>query len=277
MRLPKDLRAILRRLLQKEPAARYGSAAELAADLQAMTRRLEGGWGRFKRWQVAAAAIVLVATTAAAVAEYHAAERRRWAREEAIPQIASLLAQERYARAFHLVTESERYLAGDPEFERTLDAATRVASIESSPSGATVEVKDYGDPSEAWLALGTTPLEHVRLPRGYLRLKVSKPGIGESVTAPLFGPMVTVDLEHSAQAPPGMVPVAAGPWGDITAYFGPIAADLPAFFIDRHEVTNHDYQVFVDAGGYTNPTYWKQPFVRDGRTLTFDETMAHVP
>ena len=72
----------------------------------------------------------------------------------------------------------------------------------------------------------------------------------------------------------GQQSCAAGPWGDITAYFGPIGANLPAFFMDRYEVTNRDYQTFVDKGGYTNPGYWKQPFILDGRTLTFDEAMG---
>ncbi len=32
--------------------------------------------------------------------------------------------------------------------------------------------------------------------------------------------------------------------------------DLPAFWIDRTEVTNAQYRKFVEAGGYTQPDYW---------------------
>ena len=38
------------------------------------------------------------------------------------------------------------------------------------------------------------------------------------------------------------------------------AVTLPDFWIDRTEVTNRDYQRFVEAGGYRNPQFWKHPF-----------------
>jgi dienelactone hydrolase len=273
--LPKALRAILRRLLQRNPADRYRSADDVARDLQAVARELDGrGRGPIKRWQVAVAGLALVATTAAVVVEYRSAERHRWVREQALPRIASLIKQERFAVAFPLIETAERYLPGDPEVEQTVGAATRVVSILSSPAGATVEVKDYADPSEDWLALGTTPLEHVRIPGGYLRLKTAKPGLTDVTTAPLFADTLDVDLERVAKAPPGMVPVPGGKWKDAPAFLGWISANLPPFFIDRYEVTNREYQAFVDKGGYSNPAYWKQPFVRDGRTLDFAEAMA---
>jgi eukaryotic-like serine/threonine-protein kinase len=39
-------------------------------------------------------------------------------------------------------------------------------------------------------------------------------------------------------------------------------------------VTNRQYQEFVDRGGYRKREYWKQPFVKEGRTLSFDDAMA---
>ena len=48
---------------------------------------------------------------------------------------------------------------------------------------------------------------------------------------------------------------------------------LPPFFIDRFEVTNRQYQVFVDKGGYTTRDYWKQRFVRDGHELSWSQAM----
>ncbi|MGE5715199.1 MAG: SUMF1/EgtB/PvdO family nonheme iron enzyme, partial [Acidobacteriota bacterium] len=44
--------------------------------------------------------------------------------------------------------------------------------------------------------------------------------------------------------------------------------------IDRTEVTNEEFRKFVDAGGYQKREFWKQPFVRDGRPLPFDEAVA---
>ena len=52
---------------------------------------------------------------------------------------------------------------------------------------------------------------------------------------------------------------------------------LPDYWIDRHEVTNRAFKRFVDEGGYRRPELWREPFLKDGRTLTFDAAMARVP
>jgi len=46
------------------------------------------------------------------------------------------------------------------------------------------------------------------------------------------------------------------------------------FAMDRCEVTNRAYKSFVDAGGYTDPRYWREPFVVGKRRLTWREAVA---
>ena len=47
---------------------------------------------------------------------------------------------------------------------------------------------------------------------------------------------------------------------------------VPAFQIGRHEVTNREFQAFVDAGGYEDERLWQGlPFVDDGRALSLNE------
>ena len=46
------------------------------------------------------------------------------------------------------------------------------------------------------------------------------------------------------------------------------------YFIDRYEVTNRQFKQFVDQGGYQKREYWKTPFVRDGKPVSWDEAMA---
>ena len=55
--------------------------------------------------------------------------------------------------------------------------------------------------------------------------------------------------------------------------------NVPAFFIDRTEVTNRDYKRFIDATHYTTPPHWIQNGynVREDRLQAFDvETLRRV-
>lgn len=48
---------------------------------------------------------------------------------------------------------------------------------------------------------------------------------------------------------------------------------LDDFFIDRYEVSNRDYREFINAGCYLKKEYWKYPFVRDGKALSWEEAI----
>ena len=48
------------------------------------------------------------------------------------------------------------------------------------------------------------------------------------------------------------------------------AVQIPAAWMDKYEVTNRQFKEFVDAGGYQKRDYWKQPFVKDGKQLTWE-------
>jgi cephalosporin-C deacetylase-like acetyl esterase len=49
---------------------------------------------------------------------------------------------------------------------------------------------------------------------------------------------------------------------------------LPDYWMDRYEVTNKQFKQFVDSGGYRKRELWKHPFLKDGRTLSWNEAMA---
>ncbi len=50
--------------------------------------------------------------------------------------------------------------------------------------------------------------------------------------------------------------------------------EFPDYWMDRFEVTNKQFKQFVEAGGYRKVEYWKQPFVDNGRTLSWQEAMS---
>jgi hypothetical protein len=82
-------------------------------------------------------------------------------------------------------------------------------------------------------------------------------------------PVVRVTLDPSGERPPSMVRVRGG-----NRRVGGLDVEVPDFYLDQLEVSNREYQEFVDAGGYRERRYWEHPFTGEGRDFTFEEAMA---
>ncbi len=96
---------------------------------------------------------------------------------------------------------------------------------------------------------------------------------GLTLTTP---PMqVEARLIPAAAAPQGMVFVPGSEYR-MASWSRPTdrRVRLSDYFIDKYEVSNEDYKAFINAGGYVRREFWSHPFVKDGRTLSWDEAMA---
>lgn len=269
------LKSLLRKLLAKDPANRYGTAQEVESDLKA----LEASLASARRppvsrtaWIVATAAIILSVGAAAWLG--HRYSRERWARETATPEIARLLDVDEYVQAATMARAARAVLSNDPTLERLWMQATGPVSIVSVPVDAEVSYRPYrGDPN-AWERLGWTPIADVRVPKNHYIWRIAKPGFAPTVF--IDGPPMqwSMKLTPQGDALPGMVPVIGQqtslgwPFGLATQF------RLADYLIDQHEVTNEEYQQFVDAGGYQKREFWTEPFVRDGRTISWEEAIA---
>ena len=278
--IPSQAASIVDRALQKSPAERYQTAAAIAADASSLLAQLSGASAlpapRPRKplvWIAAALALVLIALSG--VWLYQRAAQRRWARDEAIPQITQLLNARTPLAAFQLLDKARRYLPSDPALQSIADEYSESVSITSDPSGAQVEFKDYLTPNAEWKSLGITPLTNIRIPNGYFRWRVSKPGLGSIESAPETNGSMNFSLTETLKSPPGMVFDPGGSWGTYVGFIGWLGPyKLPPFYIDRYEVTNRDYQKFVDSGGYLKAQYWPASFQQNGHTLTWADGMA---
>ena len=278
--IPSQAASIVDRALQKSPAERYQTAAAIAADASSLLAQLSGASAlpvpRPRKplvWIAAALALVFIALSG--VWLYQRAAQRRWARDEAIPQITQLLNARTPLAAFQLLDKARRYLPSDPALQSIADEYSESVSITSDPSGAQVEFKDYLTPNAEWKSLGITPLTNIRIPNGYFRWRVSKPGLGSIESAPETNGSMNFSLTETLKSPPGMVFDPGGSWGTYVGFIGWLGPyNLPPFYIDRYEVTNRDYQKFVDSGGYLKAQYWPASFQQNGHTLTWADGMA---
>ena len=274
--ISEPLERILLKCLSRDPAARYGSGVELRDDLEALIGAPQAG--RFVSLKTALATAAVLTAVAGVYFGWQSYRRDadlRWLEETAVPQIVTLLHQDRALDALELYRQAER-IAPDSRllYKLAEGVASRPVSFQTAPPGAKIYVSDYaaglGDDLSRWQFVGTSPVTLAEVPQwGYYRVRAVKDGFG--VTDRVFGGASTVQLalhEHGT-APPGMVWVPASPATEIL----PTIA-LPGFWIDRHEVTNRQFLEFVKQGGYRNKDYWKEPFVKDGRPISWEQAMS---
>jgi len=265
-----------------KPEHRLGSAGLLAERLRARPQRSADSAARqlaLRRRRVArAATILLFVAMVVTVGAYLWLRQTRiqWARNRALPEAEHLIEEARlawdysgYRQALDVVEKALPYLSHNPRLQEALDACSKVLSIDSEPPGAVVRVKPYDDQGGRWTVLGQTPVRGIRLGRGFFVVRFEKSGYApvEAVCGTGDGSGdISRKLDLANILPSHMVRVP----GRVVAGVG----QLQDIFIDKYEVTNRRFKEFVDAGGYRNQRYWKEPFLRAGNAVGWEEAMS---
>jgi TolB-like protein/formylglycine-generating enzyme required for sulfatase activity/dienelactone hydrolase len=207
----------------------------------------------------------------------------RWAREQALPELEALVAKDDYMAAFDLAQRIASVVPEDPQLRALEPRYAARVRLATDPPGAKVWFRPYDGPETDWRLLGETPLEDLSVPIGFGLWRFEHPERGETLrvfrnpsvelqsvkdpdlVAMFQGTDRTVQLADAATTPPGMVMVPATEW-PVTPVSKGTPVELPAYYLDRAEVTNTEYKEFVDAGGYREASYWQDlPF---GETAT---------
>ncbi len=289
--LSTDLDWIVMKCLEKDRTRRYETAHALAEDVQRHLRHepvlarspslfyLLQKFTRKHRAPLAAstAGTVLLAGLLVTLTMYQGAARLQRAKGE-LPRLMQLVEAGDYRSAFALAQKIKPHLPDDPTLRDLWPRMCNEYSIRTTPAGASVWCRDSAATNQAWFYAGRSPLEKINLPKCTYRWKIEKPGfqthefVADDLTLEQAVPEIRL-LEEGADR--DMAWLAAGrTFVPTDAYRRFDTISVPAFLMDKYEVSNDQFKSFVDQGGYRNPEYWKGfRFVKGGRELSWAEAM----
>lgn len=233
------------------------------------------------------AALVIVA---GAAWFYRNSVNVKWAREQ-VTRIEQLALAQKYFEAYDLAVAAQKYLPDDATITRLMPTISDTLSVTTEPAGAQVYLKRFS-PDEAGNfppreLMGTTPINNLRIARGQYILYIEKDGyaktertvsgaIRHTGNLVVLPPPIRVEqkLFEADKMPDRMAFVPGGDYR-LVAWARPTEerVRLDDYFIDKYEVSNQEYKEFINAGGYLKKQYWKYPFVKDGKTLSWEEAV----
>jgi eukaryotic-like serine/threonine-protein kinase len=284
---PKPLVDLLRETLDKLPANRPASMSDIAAALPDILERVHssGNTSSLKPLIIGAVVATVIAVVGFILLSGGDSTGPGSAGRETqnlLPEVLIALDANDYLLAYEL---AEKLEAVDPENEILATLWPRMShtfDVQTDPPGAKVFYTTYHDETDSWVEVGTSPMD-LRLPWKSFRLRFEMDGhISREIARASeaiqeitrFHHDIRLDLVSEDDPYPEMLRVAElefdTPVNGVTPLKGSI---VPRFLIDEYEVTNREYKEFLDADGYSNPEWWKEPFTLDGNDLSFAEAM----
>jgi dienelactone hydrolase len=195
----------------------------------------------------------------------------KWAKERALPEIEKYFNELNIDEAFKLEQKAEKYIPNDPKLKSWSSRIVKKVTILTDPPGADVYIREYSDINGEWRKIGTTPIDTMKFPWfTFYQVRLEKAGYDKvmAVTETSIDTLYR-KLQEAGKTPRGMVYVD-GYWDEEKNTF----ETKNGFFMDKYEVTNKQYKEFVDKGGYRNREYWNNKFIRNGKTLKWEEAIA---
>jgi len=297
-RIPADLETICCKAIEKDPDHRYGTARELAADLRrylsgcVIKAKPPGHVDRvvklLRRRKVATilvGGIVLALALAGGIAWKH--YTTRWAQQDAMAKIDRLIQQNAYFAAFVLAEKAERYIPDDPLLVNRWPRLSREFIVTTDPPGVKVFISEYSERKPKWKYLGRSPIRHARIPFGTFRWRMTKSGFtaievvrSDDLPSPHVErgrlPPKRIDfvLPRKGSLPDDMVWIPPSELSQEYLFHGKrTIPSAPAYAIDKYEVTNAEFQEFVDRGGYADPNFWEHEFIRNGQVVPWSQAL----
>jgi serine/threonine protein kinase/formylglycine-generating enzyme required for sulfatase activity/cephalosporin-C deacetylase-like acetyl esterase len=300
--IPEELERIIVRTLEKDKEQRFQSANEVlqhleklygertvagtkVVDLKVLQRIL-------KKPRIAIPVLVILFSIVAFIFYLYQHRMELQHAQASLPGIEKLMKEEKYLEAYDLAARVEKYLKDNPKLKQMMPMISDKLSVITQPEGADVYLKrlaplEKGEQQKQYV--GVTPISDLRIPRvdhiiilqkeDYApmeRLASSRLSRMEewAFGLPVGSIKFDVHLIESEKIPEDMVFVPGGSY-KLVGWGTPSDAEvqLDDYFMDKYEVSNREYKEFIHAGGYLKREYWKYPFIKEGKELTWEEAM----
>ena len=282
---PATLIKLIEKSLQKDISLRTASVFEFKSELEQINNQITGietkrasKFNRFLRPATLIPMVIIILTISVLfVNKVIRMNRIRWAKDVALLKIEKLRnkggAEENNIEAYDLAVRAEKFIPEDPKLKEQMKWISGVLSIKTQPAGARIFRKPFDKPDAEWEFIGFSPINKMRMPSYLFRWRFEKSeyetkyrlfwsrGKFDLASAKLLPGFQNCILDKKGSIPPGMVRI-------------PGTEEIPDFFIDKYEVSNRQYKLFVDAGGYRNRTYWKHPFIKNGSEVSWRKSMS---
>lgn len=292
--VPPEVSLTLTRALAKAPADRFSDTRQFADALERRassapppdlttarppTRLPVSAAARRPRKRALVMLSVGLLTLLVVAVAFTKTARVLWARTQALPTLQGHVATGNWEAAHRLAARVEAVLPNDSSLAVMRSTFSDGIRVEGTPVGARVYRKAYNN-SDDWEFLGLAPIGRVVVPRLPVvsQFKVEAPGfrtafdIGAAAATAGATPVVRFSLAPEGTTPDDMVLVPGGELATGIPQLDPgDRARIADFYLDRFEVTNREYQTFVDSGGYKRRDLWEHDFIEDGRRLTWEE------
>jgi tRNA A-37 threonylcarbamoyl transferase component Bud32/cephalosporin-C deacetylase-like acetyl esterase len=267
-KVPADLDRVVSRCLETLPDDRYPNARDLAHDLAACQAALTTRTvrlGVLVRRPVVLTTIVLssLALVAAGGWFWRRESRAQWARTVAIPSAERLVQDGKNYAAFRLLRRAEAILPDDPLLHDLLMESSIAVTVTTTPAGARIYVRDFGEPLAARESVGVSPLRDLRVAAGPLVWEAALEGFHPAeqlLRVPRKAVHLTLVRGRDSVADMVMVPGME----EYELYKMP-SVKLDNFWLDRYEVTNRQFKSFIERGGYQRDAHWAEALAADGR------------
>lgn len=209
---------------------------------------------------------------------------------ELTQQLDEMVLARNYFAAFDLAKEYQNELKADPLFKKLSLFIYDTLSVTTEPERAKIFLKRF-DPSDKNLDskgeyVGVTPIKNLMIARGDYLVTLEKDGystiqriassypIIKEYPVPRRGVNLSAVMVKANEIDSNMVFVP----GDDYKIVSWSLYDLPSvklndFHIDKYEVSNADYKQFISAGGYLKKEFWKHPFIKEGKEISWAEAM----